>query len=97
MGEGFERLRAYLDAEGVSYHLIHHPADYRARQTAEDTATPPEDFAKTVFVWIDGKPLTKDIDVATLAKLTPGFVGAVSGAASDWLSSCSASSKAALT
>jgi Ala-tRNA(Pro) deacylase len=56
LGEGFERLRAYLDAEGASYHLIHHPTDYRARQTAEDTATPPEDFAKTVFVWIDGKP-----------------------------------------
>jgi Ala-tRNA(Pro) deacylase len=56
MNEGFERLRAYLDAEGVSYHVIHHPTDYRARQAAADTGTPAEDFAKTVFVWIDGKP-----------------------------------------
>jgi prolyl-tRNA editing enzyme YbaK/EbsC (Cys-tRNA(Pro) deacylase) len=52
MNEGFERLRAYLDSEGVSYHVIHHPTDYRARQAAADTGTPAEDFAKTVFVWI---------------------------------------------
>lgn len=74
MNEGFERLRAYLDSVGVEYQIIHHRTDYRARETAADTHTPPEDFAKTVFVWVDGKPAmavvpaNKDVALSKLAK-----------------------------
>jgi Ala-tRNA(Pro) deacylase len=75
MNEGLERLRAYLDAEGVEYQLIHHRSDYQARQTAADTETKDEDFAKTVFVWIDGKaamavvPANKGVALGKLAKV----------------------------
>ena len=50
------RLREYLDQQGVDYEMLHHREDFRAMATAVDTHTPPEEFAKTVFVWIDGKP-----------------------------------------
>jgi Ala-tRNA(Pro) deacylase len=56
MNEGTERLQRLLDSEGIDYELIHHRTDYRASVTAADTHTPAEEFAKTVFVWIDGKP-----------------------------------------
>jgi Ala-tRNA(Pro) deacylase len=49
-----EKLRRYLDQNGVSYEIIHHPEDYRARDTAIDTETPAREFAKTVFLSIDG-------------------------------------------
>lgn len=49
------RLIELLDESGVEYELIHHRPDYRARQTAADTHTPPQEFAKTVFLWIDGQ------------------------------------------
>ena len=48
------RLRAYLDKEGVDYEMIHHEKDFRARATAVHTHTPTEEFAKTVFVTVDG-------------------------------------------
>jgi Ala-tRNA(Pro) deacylase len=50
------KVRAYLDAEGVDYEMIHHKRDYRATATATHTHTPTVEFAKTVFVWVDGKP-----------------------------------------
>jgi Ala-tRNA(Pro) deacylase len=56
MAHGLERLKTFLDGEGVSYHVIHHRADVRARETAADTDTPPEEFAKTVILWVDGDP-----------------------------------------
>lgn len=56
MNQGSERLQRLLDAEGVEYELIHHRTDYRASATAADTHTPAVEFAKTVLVWIDGKP-----------------------------------------
>ena len=48
------RLQKLLDASGVDYEIIHHRQDFRARTTAADTNTPPEEFAKTVVLWIDG-------------------------------------------
>ena len=48
------RLQTLLDESGVDYEVIHHRDDFRARTTAEDTHTPPREFAKTVFVWVDG-------------------------------------------
>jgi Ala-tRNA(Pro) deacylase len=56
MQAGFQRLVEYLDRAGVTYHVIHHPVDYRSEATAGHTGTPPAEFAKTVFVWIDGDP-----------------------------------------
>ncbi len=54
MSEIARRLREQLDAADIDYEILHHAADYRARQTAADTHTPPEEFAKTIFVRIDG-------------------------------------------
>ena len=49
-----ERLREFLDEHGAEYEVIHHLSDYRAWDTARHTATPPAEFAKSVFVSIDG-------------------------------------------
>ena len=54
MSEILGRLHKLLDEAGVEYQILHHPPDYRARQTAADTHTPPREFAKTVFLWVDG-------------------------------------------
>lgn len=48
------RLQKLLDESGVDYEILHHREDFRARTTASDTHTPPEEFAKTVVLWIDG-------------------------------------------
>ncbi len=53
---GLARLQQLLDAAGVDYTQIHHRPDFHAAKTALDTFTPPDEFAKTVFVWIDGRP-----------------------------------------
>jgi Ala-tRNA(Pro) deacylase len=53
---GLGRLQQLLDSAGVDYTQIHHRRDYHASNTALDTFTPPDEFAKTVFVWIDGAP-----------------------------------------
>ena len=74
MHSGFERLVEYLDEAGVTYHVIHHRSDYRSRATASHTETPPAEFAKTVFVWIDGDPAmvilpaTKDVALSRLRR-----------------------------
>ncbi len=47
-------LHKLLDENHVEYEILHHPTDYRARATAADTHTPPVEFAKAVFLWIDG-------------------------------------------
>jgi Ala-tRNA(Pro) deacylase len=47
------RLQKLLDESGVDYEIIHHREDFRARTTAASTNTPPEEFAKTVVLWID--------------------------------------------
>ena len=56
MQKGTQRLCELFDAEGVEYEMIHHERDVRAEATAEHTHTPPEEFAKSVFLWIDGEP-----------------------------------------
>ena len=54
MSEIVKRLHDLLDRSGVEYEIIHHHQDVTAEQTAADTHTPKSDFAKTVFVWLDG-------------------------------------------
>jgi Ala-tRNA(Pro) deacylase len=47
------RLQKLLDVSSIDYQIIHHREDFQARATAADTKTPPEEFAKTVVLWID--------------------------------------------
>ena len=47
------RLQRLLDEEGVGYEIIHHVADRHALRTAQDTHTPPKEFAKVVLVHVD--------------------------------------------
>ena len=55
MSEPTARLIRFLDESGAPYEKIPHRRDVQARETAADTHTPPEEFAKTVFVEVDGK------------------------------------------
>jgi Ala-tRNA(Pro) deacylase len=48
------RLQELLDEQDIEYELIHHREDFFARRTANDTHTPPGEFAKAVVVHIDG-------------------------------------------
>ncbi len=67
-------LRAYLDREGVDYEMIHHQKDVRARATAQHTHTPSEEFAKTVFIWVDGEaamavvPASREVALSKLRR-----------------------------
>jgi Ala-tRNA(Pro) deacylase len=49
------RLQQLLEQEhDVEYEALHHRLDRHALRTAQDTHTPPEEFAKTVVVHVDG-------------------------------------------
>lgn len=48
------RLEELLDEHDVEYEILHHREDIRARTTAADTHTSPQEFAKTVVLWVDG-------------------------------------------
>ncbi len=54
--EAVSRFRHYLDDAGIPYEMIRHERDVHARATAAHTHTPPEDFAKTVFIVVDDAP-----------------------------------------
>ena len=54
MSEVVDRLRKFLDDNEVNYSVIHHKRDFTARETAEDTQTPDREFAKSVFIAVDG-------------------------------------------
>lgn len=68
------RLQQLLDDEDVEYELIHHRLDIHARRTADDTHTPPQEFAKAVVVHVDGRyavallPTTHNLSPARLAR-----------------------------
>lgn len=49
------RLSRFLESHRVKYEPIHHRRDYTAKETAADTHTPFRDFAKTVFLQVDGR------------------------------------------
>ena len=55
--EPVARFRQYLDDSGLPYQLIRHQRDIHARATADHTHTPPEEFAKSVFLWVDEEPV----------------------------------------
>ena len=54
--EAVSRFRKYLDEAGMPYEMIRHERDIHARATAAHTHTPLGEFAKTVFLQIDGEP-----------------------------------------
>ena len=68
------KLRSLLERSATPFEVIHHKADHTARQTAWDTHTPPEAFAKTVFVQVDGRhamavlPAADELDVDKLRR-----------------------------
>ena len=49
------RLRDFLDHRAIPYQTLDHDKDFTARETAAHTHTPEWEFAKTVFIQIDGK------------------------------------------
>jgi Ala-tRNA(Pro) deacylase len=49
------RLETFLKESRAHYEVIPHRLDYQAQQAAVDTDTPQRDFAKTVFVCVDGR------------------------------------------
>ncbi|RMF57859.1 MAG: deacylase [Calditrichaeota bacterium] len=61
-------IRDYLDSQRVPFETIHHRRDYTAQETAADTHTKGQDFAKTVILWADNQyymvvvPATRRID-----------------------------------
>jgi Ala-tRNA(Pro) deacylase len=74
MSEIVKRLHELLDDSGVEYEIIHHRQDVTAEQTAADTHTSKREFAKTVFVWVDGQyalavlPATHFVSVSKLER-----------------------------
>ena len=58
------RLRDFLESREVDYDTIHHKKDYTALETAAHTHTPGKEFAKTVFVQIDGKDAMAGVTLA---------------------------------
>lgn len=52
-----ERLESYLQQEGVSFYLHHHPAAFTAQQVAQVEHVPGMMVAKVVVVFADGQPV----------------------------------------
>jgi Ala-tRNA(Pro) deacylase len=73
-----QRLKKFLDENGVPYVSIAHSAAYTAQEVAESAHVPGKDLAKTVIVKIDGSlamavlPASYTIDLERLA----GAIGA---------------------
>lgn len=72
MSELPKRLHDFLEKRGVKYEVIHHRRDFTAQQTAADTHTPGREFAKAVFLCLDGKyamavlPAHRKVDLEAL-------------------------------
>lgn len=49
------RLQQLLDEHDIDYEIIHHRQDFQARRTANDTHTPPHEFARCVVVHVDDR------------------------------------------
>ena len=74
--EAVSRFRHYLDEAGMPYEMIRHERDIRARATAAHTHTPQQDFAKTVFLWVDEAPAIAVVPASkevALSKLRKGL------------------------
>jgi Ala-tRNA(Pro) deacylase len=69
-----EKLRTFLDREGVKYVVISHSRAYTAQEAAASAHIPGRELAKTVIVKLDGKmamavlPASYHIDLDHLAE-----------------------------
>ena len=76
MGTVPSRLKTFLDACAAGYEIVHHRRRFTAQHTAEDVHTSGKRFAKTVFLWVDGRPAMavlpadRHVDLSRLRKLT---------------------------
>ncbi len=52
-----ESIKSFLDEHQVPYEIIHHRRDFTAQETAADTHTKGKEFAKTVVLQADGRPV----------------------------------------
>ena len=52
-----ERLKAFLEGQGVSFEVLEHDEAYTAQEEAHATAVPGRNWAKTVVVNADGDPM----------------------------------------
>jgi Ala-tRNA(Pro) deacylase len=70
-----QRLKAFLDREGVKYVTIAHSPAYAAREIAQTAHIREKDFAKTVVVKIDDRlamavlPASEKLDLAQLKRV----------------------------
>jgi len=70
------RLQQFLDEQGVEYEVLHHKEDFRAQEAASDTHTPLDEFAKTVFLRLDGRdvmavvPASHDVSIKKVREAT---------------------------
>ena len=55
MGSYIDRIKEYLDDEGVNYEVLHHPVAYTAQQVAGAQHIPGRKMVKAVVVNADGK------------------------------------------
>lgn len=49
------RLKSALETNKISFEALKHRRDFTAQEAAEDTRTPGVEFAKTVFIRVDGE------------------------------------------
>ena len=52
-----DRLKEFLEEQGVKYEIIQHPTAYTAQEEAAATHIPGAQWAKTVVVLTDGSPV----------------------------------------
>jgi len=50
-----QRLREFLDREGIRYVTIHHSPAYTSQEVAQSAHVPGKELAKTVMVKVDGE------------------------------------------
>jgi Ala-tRNA(Pro) deacylase len=71
-----QRLKQYLDAEGVKYVSVTHSLAYTAQEIASIAHVPGRDLAKTVMVFLDGAlamavlPANRHVSLGRLQMLT---------------------------
>lgn len=70
-----QKLKNYLDDNGVAYITINHSPAYTARETAASTLVPRREFAKVIMVKLDGRnamavlPASRHVDLQRLAAM----------------------------
>jgi Ala-tRNA(Pro) deacylase len=71
-----QRLREFLDSNGVKYVTVRHSKAFTAQEVAASAHIPGREMAKTVIIRIDGKmamavvPATTQVDLHLLSELT---------------------------